>query len=144
MNEEALAHWGLLRPRPPPKLHLRQKEKLVTFGNLPKKQCCLGNRGALDRKTPLFSLLRAQILQAKLPLLPHDEGVRLKIAHIDGLPLLDDFRVWCKHQPADVREQEPTASIMRIRVRLAVLMVHSVVQRPMIHVALPTQFRNNI
>jgi len=130
--------WSILRPPPPPPSYA---SKSVTLWNLPKRQCSLGNWGTIGRKAPLLSLLRAWILEAKLPLLSHDDGVRLEIAHIDGFPLLQDFRVWCKHQPADVREKESTASIMWIRVSLAILMVHPVVQRPLIHVALPTQFR---
>ena len=107
-----------------------------------KNQYSFGNRGALDRKYCYIVFWGLKFSrQAKSPFLPHDDWVRLEIGHVDHLPLLLDFRMWCKHQPADVREQEPTASIMRVRVCLAVLMVNPVVQCPLIHVALWTEFR---
>lgn len=72
------------------------------------------------------------------PLLPHEDGVAVQVAHVHRLAPLLDQRVGCEHQPANVREPEAPARVMRVRVRLAVLVVHSMIQCPRVDMPLHT------
>lgn len=69
-------------------------------------------------------------------LLPHDDPVRLQVAHVDGQPLLDDGRVRRQEHPADVREEEAASRVMRIRIGLRVFVMDTMVERPCVSVAL--------
>uniref|UniRef100_A0A182J8K7 Uncharacterized protein n=1 Tax=Anopheles atroparvus TaxID=41427 RepID=A0A182J8K7_ANOAO len=58
------------------------------------------------------------------------DGIGLQIGNVQLLALGDHLRVLTAQQPADVREEEATGCIVRIRVGLRVLVVHPVVASP--------------
>lgn len=76
------------------------------------------------------------ILQQNLLLLPHDELVSLQVTHVDDLSLLNDIRMRCQEQPADVREEKTALCIMRVGICLGVFVVDSMVVRPSVSIAL--------
>lgn len=63
-------------------------------------------------------------------LLEHHDWIVDAIAHIDGLALFINFWAFGYHQPTDVGEEEAAASIMRVRIRVLILVVHPVVEDP--------------
>lgn len=78
--------------------------------------------------------MRAQ--HSHLLSLEPDDGVIQQVSEIQFPPLLYDVPVLAHEQPADVGEEEATAGIVRVRVRLGVLVVHTVVSAPLVDVVL--------
>lgn len=65
-----------------------------------------------------------------------DDGVVQQVSEIQFSPLLNDVPVLAHEQPADVGEEEATAGVVRVCVRLRVLVVHAVVSAPLVDVIL--------
>jgi len=82
-----------------------------------------------------FATLKA-IVQNCLPSLPHNYGVSLQVAHVDGVALGNDVGMRRRKKPPHVREEETSSHVMGVRVGFAVFVMYPVIQRPRIHVFL--------
>lgn len=78
----------------------------------------------------------AMAARSHLLSLEPDNGVVQQVSEIQFSPLLDDVPVFAHEQPADVGEEEATAGVVRVCVRLRVLVVHAVVSAPLVDVIL--------
>ena len=67
-----------------------------------------------------------------MAVLKHHNGVSLQIRQVELLASPYDFRVLVHHQPAYVREPQPTLRIVRVAIRLAELVVNTVVAAPVV------------
>lgn len=67
------------------------------------------------------------------------ERIVVDVRHVDGAAASVDLGVLALHQPPDVREEEPSVRVVRIRVRLAELVVHPVVAYPVRYGVLSVQ-----
>lgn len=65
-----------------------------------------------------------------------DDGVVQQVGEVQLPALLDDVAVLAHEEPADVGEEEAAAGVVRVRVRLRVLVVHTVVPAPLVDVIL--------
>lgn len=65
-----------------------------------------------------------------------DNRVIQQVSEIQFPPLLYDVPVLAHEQPANVGEEEATAGVVRVRVCLRVLVVHTVVSAPLVDVVL--------
>lgn len=65
-----------------------------------------------------------------------DNRVIQQVREIQFPPLLYDVPVLAHEQPANVGEEEATAGVVRVRVCLRVLVVHTVVSAPLVDVVL--------
>jgi len=58
------------------------------------------------------------------------------VGYVDGLAPSIDLGVFALHQPTDVREEETSVCVVWVGVRLAKLVMHSVVANPIRYVVL--------
>ena len=65
-----------------------------------------------------------------------NDGVGQEIADINCGAATFHFGMFLAQQPADVSEEESALGIVRIRIRLTELVVHSMIARPLVYVIL--------
>ena len=65
-----------------------------------------------------------------------DDGVLEEIADVDCFAAAFDFRMFLHEQPADVREEETAASVVRICIRFTEFVVYPVIPTPLVNVIL--------
>lgn len=71
-----------------------------------------------------------------LLLLEHDDGIRFQVGHIDRLSFFLDHDMFSGHEPTHVGEEEASLGVMGVRVGLRVLVVNSVISRPLVDAVL--------
>lgn len=71
-----------------------------------------------------------------LPLLPHNDWIRLQVAHVDYLPLGHNLRMWSQEYPTHMGKEETPFRVVRIGISFRILVVHSMVVSPRVGVAL--------
>lgn len=89
----------------------------------------------MPKKKPKFRSLVVSVVWLVL-FLEHHQPVRFQVAHIDRFAFGNDRRVFAAHQPAHVGEKEPAMGVMRIRVRIAVFVVLTMVSHPYVQTIL--------
>jgi len=78
-----------------------------------------------------MSLTRAHSLGVKL-----HQWIVVDVGHVDGLAPFVDVGVFALHQPTHMREEETPVGVVGVGVRLAELVMHSVVANPIRYVVL--------
>ena len=81
------------------------------------------------------------MVNAHLLSLEPDHGVSQQVGDVKLPPLLNDVPMLADIPPADVREEEAPAGIVWVSVRLRVLVMDSVVPRPLEDVVLQGEGR---
>lgn len=72
-------------------------------------------------------------------LLEHNIWIHLDVRHVNFLAFFDDIRMFTHHQPSYVREKESTARVVWIPVRVAILVMLSMVSNPNVQTILGEQ-----
>lgn len=72
------------------------------------------------------------------------QWIVVDVGHVDGLAFSVDLGVFALHQPTDVREEEAPVCVVWVGVRLAELVMHTVVANPIRYVVLYGRTKNFI
>lgn len=102
-----------------------------------------GQEPVVSEKVAVIASAEGKAMPLCLLSLEYQDRVFVQITQVDGFALLDNVRMLADQKPSHMGEEEAPCCVMRIRVRLRVPVVDTVVARPFNDVILKSRVLAN-